>query len=156
MTGRIVPLTEELLRWAAIEAPDPATAEFTRDTNWEAQYVTPPAIGEALLDGGRVMAVGGLLPLWPGRGLAWLMLSPHAAPAHKVRAMRQIRRRLFEAQAGPAWRRVEMYVRQSEPWADRLARYLDMRLEGTMAAFDPLGRDHKLFARVAPVSEGTV
>lgn len=149
MSARFVPLTEELLGWAAAESRDPAVGLFTDTPGWQHVFLTSPAIAGALLDQGRVMAAAGLIPLWPGRGLAWLMLSPMAEPAHRAAAMREARACLFQAQRDALWRRVEMYVRADAPRRARFAEFLGMRFEGLMHAFGPFGVDHALYARVA-------
>lgn len=151
MTARLVPLTEELLLWAAAEEADPATATLASTPNWASQFVAPGTMGAALIGEGRVLAAGGLLPQWPGRGCAWLMLSPRASWQDKLRALRVVARTLRDAQHYPTWRRIEMAVRANEPWCDRFAAFAGMRYEGFLRAYDPLGRDYKLFARVAPL-----
>lgn len=147
--NRIVPLTPELLDWAILEEVDPATQRLAETPGWAAMFTAPGTWGEAMLGRGRVLAAGGLVPLWPGRGLGWLMLSPFAGQRDRHQALTRARTMMCEAQRLPAWRRIEMYVRADEPWCDRFGRLMGMTCEGTMRRFDPLGRDYLLFARVA-------
>lgn len=154
MTARLVPLTEELLLWAAEEEADPVTAELAKTPRWASQFVAPGTMGAALIGDGRVLAAGGLLPQWPGRACAWLMLSPRATWGQKIRALRKMRLTLDAAQRYPEWRRIEMAVRVEAPWCERFAEFTGMRFEGLLRAYDPLGRDYKLFARVAPRGDG--
>jgi hypothetical protein len=149
--ARIVPLTEELLSWAMAEEPDPLTAWLAdRLPGWARQFTAPTSIGMALIGEGRVLAAGGLIPQWPGRAYAWLMLSPRAKWRHKTQALRQLRRTMAEMEQRPEWRRIEMFVRADAPWCDRFAEFVGMQFEGLARAWDPLGRDYKLFARVGP------
>lgn len=148
MTARIVPLTDELLRWAFMEKPDDFRNEMMRERDIVPDFLAPGTMGAALIEGGRVLAAGGLVPQWTGRGTAWAVFSPRATLRQKAQALRACAMSMWAAQRYAAWRRVEMLVLADEPWAGRLANFLDMGLEGVLHAYDPWGRDYKLFARV--------
>lgn len=146
---RIVPLTPELFGWAVLEETDPVTQELAQQPGWAASFVGPGTIGEAMLGDGRVLAAGGLVPMWPGRGMAWLMLSPFAGRRDRAIALTRAQTQMKAAQQHAAWRRIEMYVRADAPWRDTFGDLMDMQCEGLMRGFDPFGRDYLLFARVA-------
>ena len=150
MTMRLVPLDRDLVLWAAEEEGDPLTLSMSNRPGWAESFCAAGTLGAALLAEGRVMAAGGLVPMWHGRALAWFMASPKARLVHKLRALRVVRGCLFQAQNFPAFRRVEMVCRADHGGhpAARLARFLDMTLEGRMTAFDPNGATYLLFARV--------
>ena len=150
MTGRIVPLTEELVLWAALEEGNPTTMNLAQIKGWAAQFCAFGTMGGALLDNGIVCAAGGLVPFWHGRAMAWFMVSPRATRTHRMAALKQIRGCLIAAQRHPEFRRVELYARADRALSgERLAGFLGMDFEGTMRGFDPLGRAYHLFARVA-------
>jgi hypothetical protein len=149
--ARFVPLTEELLLWAIAEEPDPLTKWMAdRTPGWARQFTQPTSIGIALIGDGLVLAAAGIIPQWPGRAHAWLMLSPRAKWKHKRQALRRLTKAMKAAEKHPEWRRIEMFVRADEPWCDRFAAFLGMQFEGLARAWDPLGRDYKMFARVGP------
>lgn len=150
MTGRLVPLTEELVLWAVQEEADPASLELARIPGWAAQFCAFGTMGAALLDNGRVMAAGGLVPQWHGRALAWLIVSPHAGARHRIRALREIRRCADQAQRFPEFRRIEMWSRADPAGGvNRLAEWMGMTWEGMMHAFDPAGRSYDMWSRIA-------
>ena len=145
MSLRFVPLTSELLAWAAAEEADAGSRALLTPEVLAVYLPRPPGYGEAMLGRGRVLAAGGLVPLWPERAIAWLMLSPHATVREKALALRRVQAGLARA----PFRRVEMQVRTTEPWCRRFAARLGFAEEGVMRAYDPDGRDYGLFARVA-------
>jgi hypothetical protein len=149
-TPRFVPLTLELLEWALAEreAASPEACAYRQPGHVLEQALRPPHRGEALLGRGRVLAAAGLTVHWAGRAECWMLVSPFATRADRVRAVRRCRRTLDEMQADPMFRRLEMAVLESAPWRDSFAVALGFIAEATVRAWDPLGRDHVLYARI--------
>ena len=146
--SRIVPLTPELLAGAVLEERDPLTLRQAAHPAWPAQFLAPGTVSGALIGDGRVLAAGGLIPQVPGRALAWLMLSAAARRGERVLALRQVQTVLAERHADPAFRRIEMFVRAAEPWCGSFGQLMGFEREGLLRAWDELGRDYVLFARV--------
>lgn len=93
--------------------------------------------------GGRCLGAAGLLDVWPGRALAWTLLSKYAPP-HMRAITRHVR---FCVNAYPA-RRVEMVVLRSFVQGHRWATMLGFEYEGHMRAYFQDGTDASLYARI--------
>lgn len=145
---RFVPLTRELLAGALLEERDPLAMRQAQYPFWWDQFLAEGSVGGALIGGGRVLAAAGLIPQVPGRALAWLMLSPAADRRARVTALRHVGSVMDACQGDPAFRRIEMFVRAAEPWCGSFGRILGFEREGLLRAWDELGRDYVLFARV--------
>lgn len=105
-------------------------------------------VGEAytILDGAQVLACFGLVRLFPGRGLAWSVLSQQAG-RRMVAITRAIRCQL---DATPC-RRVEMAVADGFEAGVRWAELLGFRCETPepLRAYLPGGVDARLFSRIS-------
>jgi hypothetical protein len=146
----IRPLDAVLLRAAVLEEADPLTRELAADPAFLAQFLTHPQYCGALLGDGRVLAAGGLLPRWHGMAEAWMMLSPRADMPARIVALRTLRELMDQYQKLPAFKRIEMASRVGDPWDGiKFARLMGMQCEGLMRCRDPMGRDYRMFARVA-------
>lgn len=99
-------------------------------------------IAMAVVDGDRVLAMGGVMKVWDGRGSAWGLLEDDIGTAmpliHKV-----VRRTLDIA----PFQRVEAQVAVGHEAGQRWVRLLGFQHEGRMRAFFR-GQDYDLFARV--------
>lgn len=99
-------------------------------------------IAMAVVDGDRVLAIGGVYKLWEDRGSAWGLLSDDIGSAmpliHKV-----VRRVL----ANSPLRRIEAQVAVEHEAGQRWVRLLGFKHEGRMTAFWQ-GQDYDLFSRV--------
>lgn len=97
-----------------------------------------PAYGVAYR--GRLLALGGLSTIWPGRGYLWGLLAsdlgPSMTPIHRV-----VARALAEADL----QRVEAYIDPRHLAADRWIRLLGFEQEGVMRAFWQ-GQDFALYS----------
>ena len=109
----------------------------------------------ALLAGDTPLAAFGTLLHWVGRAEGWMVLARLADRRARVAAARAASAKMDELQRHAAYRRIEMWVLDGEPWAPSFSRALRMRCEAVVEAFDPLGRDHLLYARIARPAEGT-
>lgn len=95
------------------------------------------------MDGDRVLAIAGVVPLWEGRAEAWALLSANIrrdflAIHHAVERWLQV----------CPFRRVEAAVDAEFPEAVRWVERLGFEREGPLRAFTPDGRDCIRFARV--------
>lgn len=93
----------------------------------------------------NVLCVGGTVQVWPGRGIAWSLVSANAGP-HMV-ALTRLVRCVLDA---PNFKRLEMCVDAEHDAAGRWARLLGFELETPkpMRAFTPAGRAAYLYGRV--------
>lgn len=145
---RFVPLTRELLEWALIEERDLVAAEQMRRSDAVGLMLRSSAYGEAMLGGGHVLGAGGLVLERAGLARAWILLSRNAGRRACIVGVRRAAAAIAAMLAGGELRRVEMTVRDGQPWRDSFARALGMQCEGKMRAFGPDGEDHWLYARV--------
>lgn len=116
------------------------------------EQVAEPGYGEALastahcftgLDGDKVVGCAGVYEIWPGRAVAWALLSRDAG-AH----FRTIHRAALGFIAQAPWRRIEAVVEDGFEAGHRWARMLGMQREGLMRAYSPGGVDFYLYSRV--------
>ncbi len=147
---RFVPLTIELLRWAMVIAGDPVVRDLAdKAPELYERMLSGPGIGEAMLEGGHLLGAGGITQHWIGRAEAWLMMSPDANRRQRLAALRRCQTKIATLQRDPGFRRIEMYVLADAPWGERFSSLMGFSQEGVARAWDPLGRDHHLFARIA-------
>lgn len=152
---KLVELTPELLAFAIAGERDAMTRLVAQRGGFLRVAFTPGWRGHALLEGGVVMVAAGIVLHWAGRAEAWLFAHREARRRHLVTATRAAARLLARWQRHPDYRRIEMHVRMDAPWRRTFCRHLGMRLEGVLEAWDPLGRDYGVYARIArPAQEG--
>ncbi len=89
------------------------------------------------------VAAAGILPMWPGRGLAWALISEDAGPH-----MREVTKATIAALDCCPCRRVELYVRLGFHQAFRWAKILGFEFEAVLEEADPHGGDMAIFKRV--------
>jgi len=94
---------------------------------------------------GRVVGCAGVLPQWPGRAIAWALLTRDLTARHFLRVHLKVLRVLRGAQDRGV-RRIETTVDAGFDAGHRWARLLGFRPEGLMRAYSPDGRDHVLYA----------
>ncbi len=90
-----------------------------------------------------VIAIAGLATAWPGRDVAWSLLSNCGSFRFLA-----IHRAVQVFMDDRPTRRIEMTVDVSHDSARRWARLLGFQEEGLMQAYTPDGRDAILYARV--------
>jgi hypothetical protein len=144
---RFVALTPELLRILPLRDPR-AAARMSPD------YVaaaTQRGMGWAALEGGYILGAGGLVSIWHGRAVAWMLPSIFARPRHFARAVRFARFWLDGMQRAPEFRRIECHVLNGFTAGVRVVARLGFVLETPpLEAWDQDGNDHLQFKRVAP------
>lgn len=103
----------------------------------------------ALLDGIEVMGACGILPVWEGRGFAWMVASARAQRRHYGPAI-GAGLRFLERQHG-RFRRIECLVRLSDRPAIGWATRLGFAAEGVLKFAAPDGADMLAMARIREV-----
>lgn len=105
--------------------------------------VTKGLTFSAWLDG-ECVSVGGVTPTWPGSAVAWCMISPAIRPA--MTSLTRFSASLFDLQP---YRRLSTSVVCGFEPGHRWVKMLGFVLEAErMPAYDPVGRDCALYARV--------
>lgn len=145
---RLVPLDSFLLQQLIQMERDALTAEMCTGQSFALRAVAFNGLAFALLDGGDLIAGGGLVQMWPGRAEAWQLTSRFARPRQLLAAVHIGRRVMDDRQRDPAFRRIEAYVRACEPWAQSFSKGLGFVREGILRRWDPAGRDVWICARV--------
>lgn len=147
---RVVPLTADLFSLALAGASDPFVTEQGSQPGVLAN-VLRPNLSFAILDGGSLVCALGIFPVVFGRAQGWMIKTPLATRAGLAYTVRQTRAHFDRWITQPAFCRIEMHIRDGQPWRDSFAARLGMN-EGPylMRKWDNLGRDYWLYARVAP------
>ena len=99
-------------------------------------------IAMAVVDGPRILAIGGVMRLWEDRGNAWGLLSDDIGAAMPV-----IHKTVARVLTSSPLSRIEAQVAVGHEAGQRWVRLLGFKHEGRMAAFWQ-GQDYDLFARV--------
>ncbi len=92
---------------------------------------------------GRVIACGGLLPHWPGRATAWMLIG-HAAGPHFA----AIHRHVFKFLTRSPYRRIEAHVDVGFKEGIRWMKMLGFEFESYKRAYRPDGADMLEFVRI--------
>lgn len=101
--------------------------------------------------GPATVACGGVLPQWPGRALGWFLIGQVPDPAW-IPIIRRARATIAEAQ-GRGTRRIEGTVQVDFHRGHRFITLLGaFKPEGVMERYSPEGRDHVLYALIAPAA----
>jgi hypothetical protein len=115
--------------------------------------LTKPEYGAALVGPdtwtgiihGQIVGCAGVLPQWPGRAIAWALLTRELTAHHFLRAHHKVTSVLRSAHRRGT-RRIETSVDAGFDAGHRWAWALGFRPEGLMRAYSPEGRDHVLYA----------
>jgi len=105
-------------------------------------YATPGASWTVWADT-EIIFCGGILPLWPGRGYAWSILTERAG-LHFIGLHRVVRHYLNES----SLKRIEATVDADFLAGHRWIRALGFEFEGVLRAYNPNGSDSVLYARI--------
>lgn len=95
----------------------------------------------------RIVGCAGILPQWPGRAIAWALLTRDLSARHFLQAHHKVLRVLHAAQRN-GMRRIETTVDAGFDAGHRWVRALGFLPEGLMRGYSPEGRDHALYARI--------
>ncbi|MGD9614933.1 MAG: hypothetical protein AB7H90_02920 [Alphaproteobacteria bacterium] len=133
----IVPLTPELLG----RLPPPSFA----DPGYAEALSADPGLSWAMREGVRIVMAAGVVPVWKGRGLAWLT-HDGAEWRHWLAAARWARHWF----AILPFRRIEATVLGGFDPGERWVEFLGFGHEGVMTAFGEDGADYHLYARIRP------
>lgn len=127
----------------AVEIQENESARF--QTERHAEFLEQGYCAYTCLnDNGEPMACAGILPMWPGRAMAWASLSFQAGPHLKAIT----RRTRIELECVP-FNRIEMYIRPGFHQAVRWATvHLGFKYEATMERGGTDGRDLWVFVRI--------
>lgn len=117
-----------------LETPDYA-ASLANDYAWTG------------LVAGCVAGVGGVLPQWRGRAVAWALISETLTAHNFLRAHHKVRDVLAAAHRD-GWHRIETTVDSGFDAGHRWVRALGFTPEGLMRAYSPEGRDHVLYVHL--------
>lgn len=93
---------------------------------------------------GKLVAIGGHSPMWPGRTAVWGFLGADCGPA-MLAMTREIRRQISDLQV--EFERIEAYVERNHVEGHRWIAALGFRKEGLMRKFAN-GIDYTMYARV--------
>lgn len=149
MSPRLVPMDKFLLDQLVANERDPLVSEICSGPNFAALALQRPNLSFAMLDGGELVAGGGLVPLWHGRAEAWQLTSRRARPRQLAAAAKFARQVMDARQRDPAFRRIEAFVRADAGWALSFLRALGFVREGLLRAWDPAGRDMWICSRIS-------
>ena len=148
---QIVPLDRIALAALVANERDALTAEMSGGVfTSQAMADASRGLAYALLEGGFPVLGMGLTQHWHGLAEAWALITTDARPRHLVQAARHAAVFMRQRQRDPAFRRIEMFVRAGECWSESFARALGFAAEGFLPRRDPLGRDYRIFGRLAP------
>jgi len=98
------------------------------------------------VDGHRVIMSAGIVPVWPGRALAWAMVG--AVPRRRWPAITARVGQAIEEGHAAGYRRIEATVLHGFTAGHRWLQRLGFELRCFLPAYDTEGRDHWLYDRV--------
>lgn len=98
---------------------------------------------------GRIVGCAGIVPLWPGVGHAWAVLSDTAL-AEPLTLTRAVQRALARIEAAQGLRRIQATVAEEHVAGRRWLAWLGFEVEGLMRNYGPQGTgDFWLYGRAA-------
>ena len=107
---------------------------------------TQPKHGFAVLEDGKIYAIFGLVPLWPGVAETW-MIPTKRLKAKKFSASRHMKEGLDQLIDELKVRRAQAAVKVGHTEAHRLVQFVGMQEEGLMKKYGPDGSDFVRYAR---------
>jgi len=131
----------------AMIALQPAQAALRMDLTEKAMVGLAASGGIAIVDRGEVLLCAGLVPQWPGRWVAWALLSGTIGPRRFV-ALNRLVEAALDRYALHHPGRIEIQVDPHHRNARRWARLLGFAPEGRLHRYLPDGRDMILMARI--------
>lgn len=92
-------------------------------------------------------ACAGVIPQWPGRGLAWMLVDRMVGRFEMLWLNRRVSEFLDKYQPNP-FKRIEATTVCGFAQGSRWLRMLGFTYEAEMKLYDPVGRTHLLYSRV--------
>lgn len=92
---------------------------------------------------GEIIAMGGLIPMWENRALAWTLISENAGKHFKA-----VHKAVQSFLIHTPYRRIEANVDVGFKAGHRWMKMLGFEVEGLMKAYKPDGADMFLYARI--------
>lgn len=137
-----------------------ATIALSREAQWRSQEqwqtfagkVLLPGLSHVMHDEGRIMCCFGVFPEWPGRALAWSIITKSARPREIVSGVKVCAEWFSQIQLNPQFRRLEMMMSAGHAWCDGYTKALGFTLEGRCVAFGQDGSDFLMYARIATLN----
>lgn len=121
--------------------------DYMRDFLSEAALDLEPLVKQDLVwtgeHNGKVVAMGGVVPVWHNRAQAWMWMS-EVSGRHMITIHREVKK-FLDACPVP---RIEAHVNVGFKPGVRWMQMLGFEMEGYMRKFGPSGADMLLFARV--------
>lgn len=139
---RIEPFKPEHLETLLLQPSQVMLQPYLNDRNYgEFLFRGGPAYSG--LDGDRVIACMGLIPLWENRAQGWGLISSNAGAYFN-----QITKAVLHTMELHPFRRIEASVKCDFQPGHRWIKMLGFEREGTMRCYAPDGDDYDLYARV--------
>lgn len=103
--------------------------------------------GLSVFEGQTLIAIGGLIPNWPGRAQIWMASSRAARPRHYLKLI-STANWLVDIGHKRGATRIEAYVRDNNASACRWIEKIGFNFEGVMRMFGMAGEDFRLYAHI--------
>jgi hypothetical protein len=136
----VIPARPEMANVLTLQGAQMALGQYATPEHLAAAMVNGFAL--AVVDGSRILAIGGVQTVWEDRGNAWGLLTDDIAYAMPI-----IHKTVLRVLDTAPHARVEAQVAAEHETGQRWVRMLRFHHEGTMRRFFQ-GRDYDLFSRV--------
>jgi len=135
--------------WHALEAQDYLQSRQSPEAKWLSngvcQAMEQHGIGQTAFADDHVLGFAGIIPIWPGRAMAYAYITEYARNNKFIFVHRSVQRFLDDCYI----KRIEMAVQCDFEQGNRWARMLGFKLEAErMEHYQPDGEDCALYARV--------
>ena len=140
MSIEVIPARPEMADILSLQGAQMALGQYATPEHLAAAMVN--GFGLAVVDGSRILAIGGVQTVWEDRGNAWGLLTDDIAYA-----MPTIHKTVLRVLELAPHARIEAQVAADHETGQRWVRMLRFQHEGTMRRFFQ-GRDYDLFSRV--------
>lgn len=123
-----------------------ATITQSKADDWT--ELAEKSIARTVTRHGRVIAVGGLIPMWKGRAIGWTYLTDRLNRADLLHIHRCAAIFLRQAERQMGLWRIEASVREDFGPGHKWAGMLGFRPEGIQRRYDPAGNDYMAYVRL--------
>ena len=100
----------------------------------------------SMVEDDRVLALGGIVPLWSGVGEAWSLMTPEALT--HIKELHAKAKKVLESFFNQGWQRIQTTVRADFGQGKNWLEHLGFEDEGTMEKYGPDGKDYIRYALV--------